>query len=59
MISLMLILIAVFTFVCSYFFYEAKAESDAVFCFATGISLLLIGIPWFVDFLLEKLNWVF
>lgn len=59
MISLMLILIAVFTFVCGYFFYEAKEEENVVFCFATGISLLLISIPWFVDFLLEELKWVF
>lgn len=59
MISLMLIWVAVFMFVCGYFFNEAKEKGDAIVCFITGISLLLIGIPWFVDFLLEELKWVF
>ena len=59
MVSLMFILVAVFTFVCGHFFLEAKEEGDAIVCFATGISLLLISIPWFVDFLLEELKWVF
>lgn len=59
MISLMLILIAVFSFVCGYFFYEAEDKENTKICFATGISLLLISIPWFVNFLLEELKWVF
>ena len=58
MISLMLILIAVFLFVCCYFLCEAKDEESAIFCFATGISLFLISIPGLVDFLLEELKWV-
>lgn len=59
MISLMLIWVAVFTFVCGYFYYEAKDKENTIVCFITGISLLLISIPWFIDFLLEELKWVF
>ena len=59
MISLMLILVAVFMLVCGYFYLEAKDKEDSIVCFITGISLLLISIPWFVDFLLEELKWAF
>lgn len=59
MISLMLIWVAVFAFVCAYFYYEAKDKENTIVCFITGISLLLISIPWFIDFLLEELKWVF
>ena len=59
MISLMLIWVAVSSFICGYFYLEAKDKEDSIVCFITGISLLLIGIPLFVDFLLEELKWVF
>ena len=59
MISLMLILVAVFMLVCGYFYLETKDKEDSIVCFITGISLLLISIPWFVDFFLEELKWVF
>lgn len=59
MISLMLILVAVWSFVCGYFFNEAKDKGNAIVCFITGFILLLIGISWFIDFLLEVLGWVF
>jgi hypothetical protein len=59
MVSLMLIWTAVFTLICGYFYLEAKDKEDSIVCFIAGISLLLISIPWFVDFLLEELEWVF
>lgn len=59
MISLMLIWVAVSSFICGYFYLEAEDKEDCFVCFATGIGLLLIGIPLFVDFLLEELKWVF
>lgn len=59
MISLMLIWVAVFMCICGYFYLEAKDKENSIVCFITGISLLLIGIPWLVDFLLEELKWVF
>lgn len=59
MISLMLILLAVFAFVCTYFFLEARDDEDATIACITGTVLFMVGFFNFINYLLEVLRWKF
>lgn len=62
MISLMFILLAVFAFVCAYFFLEAEKTPNATIVFSVGIILIIlfmVGFFNFINYLLEVLRWTF
>ena len=59
MVSLMLILVAFFAFVCGFFFLVAGETADASFILCVGSILFVIGYSNFINFLLEELKWVF
>lgn len=59
MVSLMLILLAVFAFVCTYFFLEARDDAGATIACITGVVLFMVGFFNFINYLLEVLKWTF
>lgn len=59
MFSLMLILLAVFAFVCTYFFLEAKDDANATIACITGVVLFMVGFFNFINYFLEVLRWKF
>lgn len=59
MVSLVMIMTAVFGFVCAHFFYDTGCRKDAIAMFVISSILFLVGIPMFINYLLEVLRWIF